>query len=268
VVPLRCRFLLFWYIFACRSTLFHAEAQGSGGGDLAERMNHYRCLIYAHYRKEPVALAIVTDGHRKAERVYAHSHYGTKAIYEYNYLALAELDDEELLAGDNPIDLVLYAAKTSAQTKEELQRYNYLRTLARLLGERNKGDEEKRDLLLFIQRILYIRDEKLIERYREYRRQLDKEGKIMYDNLSFLEEYEIREAKRLVREEGWLEGKQAGKQEGWQLGQQEGWRQGQQAGWQLGKEEMARNLLANGVPLEIVAKSAGLPPDRIQGLLN
>ena len=45
--------------------LFHFEAQGPWGGNLAERMNHYRCLIYAHYRKEPVALAIITGGHRK-----------------------------------------------------------------------------------------------------------------------------------------------------------------------------------------------------------
>ena len=54
--------------------LFHYEAQGPGGSNLAERMNHYRCFIYAHYRKEPVALAIITGGHRKEERFYSHSH--------------------------------------------------------------------------------------------------------------------------------------------------------------------------------------------------
>jgi hypothetical protein len=41
--------------------ILHLEIQGRGGGNLCERMNHYRCLIYGHYRKEPVALAVITD---------------------------------------------------------------------------------------------------------------------------------------------------------------------------------------------------------------
>jgi len=90
--------------------LFHCEAQGRGGSNLSERMNHYRCFIYAHYRREPVALAIIIDGHQKEKKFYAHSHFGTRVIYEYNNLVLAELDDAELQASDNPIDLALYAA--------------------------------------------------------------------------------------------------------------------------------------------------------------
>ena len=58
--------------------LFHMEAQGPGGGNLAERMYHYQCFIYAHYRRAPVALAIITGGHKKEERFYSHSHYGTE----------------------------------------------------------------------------------------------------------------------------------------------------------------------------------------------
>ncbi|GHV54350.1 hypothetical protein FACS1894216_14180 [Synergistales bacterium] len=34
------------------------------------------------------------------------------------------------------------------------------------------------------------------------------------------------------------------------------------------KLEIAKNLLANGVPLDVIAKSSGLPPDKIQGLAN
>jgi hypothetical protein len=62
--------------------LFHAEAQQSaGGGNLAERMNHYRCLIYAHYRREPAALAIIAEGRRNEERFYSHLHFGTEIVY-------------------------------------------------------------------------------------------------------------------------------------------------------------------------------------------
>jgi hypothetical protein len=46
--------------------LFHCEAQQQpGGGSIPERMNHYRCLIYAHFRREPVALAIIAEGRKK-----------------------------------------------------------------------------------------------------------------------------------------------------------------------------------------------------------
>ena len=39
-------------------------------------------------------------------------------------------------------------------------------------------------------------------------------------------------------------------------------------GIEKGREEMARNLLANGISPEIIAKSAGLPLERIQALAN
>ena len=116
--------------------LFHCEAQGRGGSNLAERMNHYRSMIYAHYRREPVALAIITEGHRKKERFYSHSHFGTKVTYEYNNLVLTDLDDGELQASDNPIDLALYAAKCALKAKKEIQKFKYLHTLLGLLAER------------------------------------------------------------------------------------------------------------------------------------
>ena len=63
--------------------LFHAEAQGSGGSDLAERMHHYECLIYAHFRKEPVALAIVTDRRPKIRTPALGQNWFTSIIISY-----------------------------------------------------------------------------------------------------------------------------------------------------------------------------------------
>ncbi|MDR1883038.1 MAG: hypothetical protein LBR26_09720 [Prevotella sp.] len=58
------------------------------------------------------AIAIVTDRRPVGESLYySHSHYGTEVIYRYNNLVLPELDDDELISSENPIDLVLYAAK-------------------------------------------------------------------------------------------------------------------------------------------------------------
>jgi predicted transposase/invertase (TIGR01784 family) len=219
--------------------LFHIEAQGLKGGNLPERMNFYRCLIYAHYRREPAALAIITVTRpRKEERKYSYSRFGTDCIYRYNNLVLRELDDDELLSSDNPIDLVLYAAKAAVKSKRELQKYSYLRTLAGLLSERGWSAEDKRDLMLFIERVLYLKNKKLIEQYGEYRQQLDREGKIMY--IPFLER---EKANELIQS-------------------------GMEQGIERGKEEMARSLLANGVSPDVIAKSAGLPVEQIRALAN
>jgi hypothetical protein len=148
--------------------LFHVEAQqGYGGGNLAKRMNHYRCLIYAHYQKEPVALAIIASGRKKEERHYEHAHFGTEIVYRYNNLVLADLDDDELQSSDNPIDLALFAAKCAMKAKEEHQKYRYLRELIGLLAEHGWNREDKRDLLLFLERIIDLRDKELEKQYTE-----------------------------------------------------------------------------------------------------
>ncbi|MDR3254345.1 MAG: hypothetical protein LBT31_02085 [Synergistaceae bacterium] len=218
--------------------ILHIESQGSGGGSLPERMNHYRCLIYSHYRREPVALAIITDGHKHEERLYSHSLFGTKCLYEYNNLVLADLDDDELLSSDNPVDFTLYAGKCASRSKKEIQNFNYLRTLTKLLTERGWSRDEKRDLMLFIARILYLRDEELRTQHREYYKQLTREGKNM--PRSFLVEMEEEEV--------------------------------EQRGIEKGKEEMARemarNLLADGVSPDIVAKSASMSVEQIRALAN
>jgi predicted transposase YdaD len=220
--------------------LLHIEAQGRGGGNLPERMNHYRCLIYAHYRREPAALAIITDARREA-REYSHSRYGTEAVYRYNNIVLGELGDDELLSGDSPIDLALYAAKAAARGGGDHQKYRYLRTAAGLLAERGWDMNDKRDLMLFIERMLYLKDRELKRLHWEYRSQLDREGKVMYEH--FLKSVEEEHAEQRGIEKGIVKGIEKGKQ------------------------EVARNLLANGVSPEIITRSTGISPDDIRRLM-
>lgn len=47
--------------------LLHIEVQGRGGEDLSRRMMRYYCLLFAHYDKNPVALAILTASRPKSE---------------------------------------------------------------------------------------------------------------------------------------------------------------------------------------------------------
>jgi predicted transposase/invertase (TIGR01784 family) len=223
--------------------LLHIEAQGRGGGNLAVRMYTYKCLIFAHYQREPVALAIITDKRPTDEAAYySHNHYGTESVYRFNSLVLSELDDNELLASDNPVDLVLYAAKFALKTKEERQKFSFLRKIVGLLNERGWSMEDKRDLLLFIERIVNMRNKVLITQYKKFLEQENEEGKAMYIPL--------------IMRDSAAEIKQSGIEEGIAKGIEKG------------KLEVARNLLADGMALEAIAKSTKLPLDQIQGLMN
>jgi predicted transposase/invertase (TIGR01784 family) len=227
--------------------ILHVEVQGKGGGDITVRMYHYKSLIFAHFRKEPVALAIITDARPRNEAsYYSHSSYGTKTEYVFNVLVLGDMDDEKLLASDNPIDLAFYAAKCALKSKNETQKYKYLRMLTKLLAERGWSAEDKRDLMLFIERFLYLKDEALQEQHWEYRQELNKEGKIV--NVSFLKDVEERIVERRGMEKGREEGMEEGKE--------------------VMAIEMARKLLAKGISPSIIAETAGLPLSRIQGLMN
>jgi predicted transposase/invertase (TIGR01784 family) len=215
--------------------ILHLEIQGRGGGNLAVRMYIYKSLIFAHYQREPAALAVITDRRPANEPLYySHKHYGTESVYSYNNLVLSELGDDELTTSDNPIDLVLYAAKCALRSREELQKYNYLRKAVGLLGERGWSRDDKRNLLLFIERMLYLKDKKLEARYTEYRNQLTGEGKIVFIP----------------------------------MGEQELAKEIKQQGIEEGKREVARNLLANGVSPDIIAKSTGLPQEQLESLIN
>jgi predicted transposase/invertase (TIGR01784 family) len=219
--------------------ILHIEAQGPKGGNLAVRMRTYEALIFVHFQREPVALVIITHKRPANEPAYySHKRFGTESVYKYNNLTLWELDDDELLTSDNPIDLVLYAAKFALETKKEPQKFDFLRKTVGLLNERGWSMEDKRDLLLFVERIVNMKDETLITQYREVLEQENKEGKAMYIPLI------MRDSADQIRDEGRKEGRDEG------------------------KKDMAKGLLARGVPPDIIAESAELPLDTVKALMN
>jgi hypothetical protein len=65
-------------------------------------------------------------------------------------------------------------------------------------------------------------------------------------------EFKMEDAVQVWKEEGRVEGRAEGRSEG----------------RAEGKEEMARSLLASGVSPDLIAKSAGLPVERIRALMN
>jgi predicted transposase/invertase (TIGR01784 family) len=97
-------------------------------------------------------------------------------------------------------------------------------------------------LLLFVERILHLKDKELERLYVEYREQLSREGKIVYIRMG-----EREEAAEIERR---------------------GMEKGIEKGIEKGKLELARNLLTNGVSPDIIAKSADLPLEKVRALMN
>lgn len=221
--------------------LLHIEIQGSGGDEkLAVRMYHYQCLIYAHYQRVPVALAIITDKRPKNEAsFYSHNEYGTEILYRYNNFVLLDLNGNELLKSENPIDVVFYAAQKAIFCKKEHQKYRYLRIVLRLLTKRGWSVEDKRDLMLFVERIFNLKDEQLIRKYTQYQRKLSEEGKIVY--VSLLEREIRQEIKQEISQE-YLE------------------KERQKA------LATARKMLMRQMPVDVIADLTELPEDEIRSL--
>jgi predicted transposase/invertase (TIGR01784 family) len=80
--------------------------------------------------------------------------------------------------------------------------------------------------------------------------------------------YELREKGRHDFNNAIITAEKRGRIEGLNEGIEKGREEGIEAGVEKGKLEVARNLLANGVSPDIIAKSAGLTLDKIQALMN
>ncbi|MDR1509553.1 MAG: hypothetical protein LBS53_07935 [Synergistaceae bacterium] len=234
--------------------LCHQEYQGEGGGDLPTRMFRYMAAIYLLHSKSPVGIAVVMGSRPNGEETYYHSdNYGVKVSYAYiNYFVL-NTDDEILLAGDNRVGLVLYAAKCAHRSgRDEDKKFRYLREISDIWAKRGWNPHDKRVILEAAEYLLNLTDENYVQRMIEYLEnlQMNEGDREMYKSI-FERVYGERGRER-GREEGRLEGRQAGRQEG----------------RQEKALEMAQNLLAEGISPDVIAKTSGLSRNEIQSLVN
>ena len=221
--------------------LLHIEVQGPGGENLTFRMYRYCALIFAHYNKMPVALAILTaPRHNETAGVFEAAEHGTSICYRFNCLELDKLDDEKLLASDNPFDLALCAARRAKRSRDdETMKFRYLRELRRLLGQKGWTDRDCRDLLIFIEWIINLKDEELREDYTSFSGETE-ETRVRFKALSTDHILE----------------------EGISIGRNEGITIGEQRGITIGEERARRSimerLIAGGISPQQAAQFTGM----------
>ncbi|MDR1514148.1 MAG: hypothetical protein LBS45_00500 [Synergistaceae bacterium] len=233
--------------------LCHQEYQGEGGDDLPTRMYRYKEAIHLLHSKEPVGIAVILGGRPKKESDFYYANtFGVEVWYKYKNFAVLKTDDEVLLADDNRIGLVLYAAKCAyISGKNEWEKFRYLREISSLWAKKGWSTHDKRVILEAVEYLINLTDE-------NYATQM-----VVYlENLQMSEE--DREMHKSIFERVYSE---RGRQEGRLEGRREGRREGQREGRQEGKLEMAKKLLARGISPDIIADSSGLSQNDIQSLM-
>ena len=100
----------------------------------------------------------------------------------------------------------------------------------------------------------------------EERELYDEDIKVMRD-LYATQKWE-EEQKRMEIEKGRAEGREQGRAEGREQGRAEGREQGRAEGRAEVKLEIAKNLLAMGIPMDKVVQASGLTEEQISALMN
>ena len=204
--------------------LLHIEVQGKGGEDISFRMILYCCLIFAHYKRIPIALAILTDKRPSTETPgrFEFSEYGTELLYKYNLFEVYDQDDEELLNSDNPFDSFIYAAKNYGDyMSDENQKIKleHLLKIAKNLYARGLSEQDRRKIIIFVSRLMDLGDTGLKKQFFEELKKL--EGKDDMNEMSWIEEHFYDQALSKGITIGEERGEARGRSEGIEVGRSE-----------------------------------------------
>jgi len=177
--------------------LLHIEVQGKGGENISFRMILYCCLIFAHYRRMPVALAVLTDKRPSSETPgkFEFSEYGTELLYKYNLFEVYNQSDEELLGSDNPFDSFIYAAKKYSDymsSENQKIKLEYLLKITRNLYEQGFNEQERAKIIIFVGRLINLEDENFRKQYFNELKKL--EGKDNMSEMTWIEEHFYNQA--------------------------------------------------------------------------
>ncbi|WP_243459368.1 hypothetical protein [Metabacillus bambusae] len=222
--------------------LIHIEVQGDYDPGFSKRMFQYCYRIFDKYNQDICAIALLTDGTKSFRpNKYHRSYHGTELIYKYNIYKFSDQDENQLLLSSNPFALAVLAGKFANEAKtDDEKRYRFKRKLIKLVLQKNNNPQEEQRI--YISTLIYFIDY-LLQLPKELTQKLrneiilSKEMETMYLDRKNLP-LTFGELMKLERDEG--------KEEG--------------------KRKVARRMLIEGLPVEMIAKLTDLPEDEIRKL--
>jgi hypothetical protein len=157
---------------------------------------------------------------------------------DYNVFRIAEADMESLRRDGRPFAVVVLAAALMLEAGDDPNyREKYARELLGLMMERNYDKRKKKAILDFVRRVFRLQDDDISSDIKEEWR---------------MKAIPIEEAAKEV----------------WTRHAKEEWMErGREEGMEAEKVEVARKLLAKGVPVETIEECTGLDEGHIQALI-
>ena len=143
--------------------LVHIEVQGDADQDFSLRMFRYFYRIFDRYGKEIVSIAVLTErASGPADGRYEQKVFGSGVEFNYLPFNLMDYEQEQLLADENPMALVVLAAQERERLRRRGNRFNAKWYLIRRLYERGYSREEITSLFKFIDWVIQLSDEEEI----------------------------------------------------------------------------------------------------------
>lgn len=158
-----------------RHILLHVEVQGYGSGenavkDFEERMFLYYYRIRDKWRKDVVALAILTDANTKyrPDR-YEASGYGTSLVYTFSVCKIIDYDENYLESHSNPFATLMLAAKRALKVERSDDEVKKLFKVGfiRLSLRKGYSPEEIEALFYFVDWVVTLSDRNVESEYME-----------------------------------------------------------------------------------------------------
>lgn len=220
--------------------LIHIEVQGYEDREFAKRMFQYMYRIYDKYDKKIYPLAIYTHdiGNNQPDR-YEEKFYGMSLRYQFPIYIAIDQAEERLEQDKNPFATVVLAGLYAIKSKDkEEERFKFKRKLSKMLFQ--KGWERKAIVAMFyyIDNIMKLKNEgdnkRIIEEFEQQMNREDHEMKFTFDETNYAQ---------VLRKNAMLEGMQRGKEEGIFL--------------------VAKNMLKEGIPVDLISKTTSLPKEKV-----
>lgn len=131
--------------------LVHVEVQGYRDSSFPERMFTYFYRIRDRFGKNILALAILTDKHKRFHpKFFKYQFLQTSLKYRFDTFKLLEKSEEELYRPNNPFGLVLLTAKKATQKADDATLFGWKRDLVKTLYQEGYSQGKIRKILNFI----------------------------------------------------------------------------------------------------------------------
>lgn len=228
-----------------RWILIHIEIQSENERGFPERMFQYFYRIFDQYQEKIVAIAVHTSPHTSdMKERFEYDYFGTKLLYSYTNYKTEDYTNEELERSENIFAKIILASKVLHKTKDEVrQRYLFKRKLMReIIRNQAYSRTTVQATLHFVDYLLYLPD--------EYTRQLSIEIRpIIRKETKLMELYNKENSPPTVMNAFDIEFEKG-------------------IGQGIGKEKknIAKKLLSNNIPLEIIIDVTELTLEEVKAI--